>query len=429
MGVKMADPVVRKVLANGLTVQLLPIANFHKTYAILTTNFGSVDRKYKLSPNDEWQTIPDGIAHFLEHKLFEKENYDAFDLFGEHGADANAFTGFTQTSYLFSTTSQLKENLEVLLDFVQAPYFSAASVAKEQGIIGEEIKMYADNPGNRLYMGMMENLYPHDPMHIDIAGTVESIAQITPETLYAVYQAFYQPSNMTLSVVGALDVEETFSWIKNNQAAKEFISASKPIRYPIISDPSGADVIKSRTISMAVERPKVMVGLRGLSSWSKGRDRLKAKSAIELGLEMLFDDTTDNYLQLYNRGILDDSFSFSFEIERGFHFASFATETDQVQAFIDEMKKVLENAEQLLVAGQDQFEATKRASLGRLIFNLDSPEAIANRFEGALFDQATIYDEIAVLEEITFEDVLSATLNFIKPMCLTAMVINPLHND
>ena len=150
MGAKMADPVVRKVLANGLTVQLLPMANFHKTYAILTTNFGSVDRKYKLSPNDEWKTIPDGIAHFLEHKLFEKENYDAFELFGEHGADANAFTGFTQTSYLFSTTSQLKENLEVLLDFVQAPYFSAASVAKEQGIIGEEIKMYADNPGNRL---------------------------------------------------------------------------------------------------------------------------------------------------------------------------------------------------------------------------------------------------------------------------------------
>lgn len=429
MGAMMKDPVVCKALANGLTVQLIPMANFHKTYAILTTDFGSVDRKYKLHPDDDWYEIPDGVAHFLEHKLFEKEDYDAFDLFGEHGADANAFTGFTQTSYLFSTTSQLKENLEVLLDFVQRPYFSAASVAKEQGIIGEEIKMYADNPGNRLYMGMMENLYPHDPMHIDIAGTTESIAQTTPKILYDVYKAFYQPANMTLTVAGSLDVDETFQWIENNQASKEFVAYPKPIRAAIISDPTGADVIKSRTQAMAVERPKVMVGLRGLDTWSNGRERLKIKSAIELGLEMLFDDTMDNYLQLYNRGILDDSFSFSFEIERGFHFATFATETDQVQTFIDEMTKVLAKAEELLVAERTQFEATKRASLGRLIFNLDSPEAIANRFEGALFDQATIYDEIAAMEAITFEDVLAATIAFIKPMRLTSMEIKPLGND
>lgn len=320
----------------------------------------------------------------------------------------------------------MHENLDVLLDFVQTPYFSAASVAKEQGIIGQEIKMYEDNPGNRLYMGMMGNLYPHDPMRIDIAGTIDSISQITPTKLYDAYRAFYQPQNMTLLVVGKLDPTETLTWIADNQAAKTFENLPLPQRDQLITDPTGADVITENEVQMDVQRAKVMVGLRGTYQAPTGQARLRYKSAVELGLELLFDDTSDNYLRLYNEGVLDDSFNFSFEIERGFHFASFATETDHPAQFTAEIKQVLATARDRLLASEDQFNAIKNATLGRLIFNLDSPEAIANRFEGELFDQAMIFDEIETLASITFDEMLEATLQLVAPMRLTQMVVAPL---
>ncbi|MCQ2569933.1 MAG: insulinase family protein [Limosilactobacillus sp.] len=420
------NEVVSQTLANGLQVKLYPMPDYHKTYAILTTNFGSVDRRYRLSDDEDWIEIPDGMAHFLEHKMFEKADYDAFEKFGQYGADANAFTSFTQTSYLFSTTQNLHENLDVLLDFVQTPYFSADSVAKEQGIIGQEIKMYADNPGNRLYMGMMGNLYPNDPMHIDIAGTVASISQITADKLYDAYRAFYQPQNMTLLVVGQLDPSETLTWIEQNQAAKTFATLPLPQRDQLITDPTGADVIAKDEVKMDVQRSKVMVGLRGTYQAPTGKERLRYKSAVELGLELLFDDTSDNYLRLYNEGVLDDSFNFSFEIERGFHFASFAREAEDRARFTAGIKQVLTTAHERLLASEEQFTAIKNATLGRLIFNLDSPEAIANRFEGELFDQAMIFDEIATLASISFTEMVEATMKLIAPMRLTQMVVAPL---
>lgn len=213
-------------LANGLKVRLIPMVGYHKTYAMLTTDFGALDRTLPAAVGG--QSLPAGLAHFLEHKLFEKADHDAFDLFGELGADSNAFTSFTQTSYLYSTTSNFRENLEVLLDFVQTPYFTAQTVAKEIGIISQEIKMYNDNPDSRLYMGMMGNLYPHDPLADDIAGTEESIKTITPELLYQTHAAYYRPEYLTLQVAGNLDPAETLAWIEQNQAAKQF--AAPPAR-------------------------------------------------------------------------------------------------------------------------------------------------------------------------------------------------------
>ena len=190
---KFNQSIYREQLSNGLKVQLLPMEGYHKTYAILTADFGSIDDHFIPYHQKEAITVPDGVAHFLEHKMFEKKDHDAFDLFGKLGADSNAFTSFTQTSYLFSTTSNLHENLDVLLDFVQDPYFTPETVKKEQGIIGQEIQMYEDDPSWRLYLGILGNLYPKDPMRIDIAGTVESISHITPEILMDSYRTFYEP--------------------------------------------------------------------------------------------------------------------------------------------------------------------------------------------------------------------------------------------
>lgn len=278
--------------------------------------FGSIDNTFVPDQKNELLTVPDGVAHFLEHKMFEKADHDAFDLFGKLGADANAFTSFTQTRYLFSTTSHLHENLDVLLDFVQDPYFTEQTVAKEKGIIGQEITMYNDDPSWRLYLGMLGNLYPNDPMHIDIAGTQESIQKITAPILYDAYRTFYQPANMNLFVAGRLDVEQVLAWVEQNQAVKHFDALKLPKRTAGNQIRTANDVIPFRTLTMAVERPKVMVGLRGIQSFENGKERLLYKWRINLLLAMLFDETSANFLRLYDTGVIDDSFNYNFEIQR-----------------------------------------------------------------------------------------------------------------
>src|SRR5690606_13607321 len=189
-------------LDNGLDVYLLPKTGFYKTYATFTTKYGSIDNHFVPLGKEEYVKVPDGIAHFLEHKLFEKEDGDVFQKFSRQGASANAFTSFTRTAYLFSSTSHVEKNLETLLDFVQEPYFTDQTVEKEKGIIAQEIRMYDDNPDWRLYFGMIKNLYEKHPVRIDIAGTVESISAITKDMLYTCYNTFYHPSNMVLFIVG-----------------------------------------------------------------------------------------------------------------------------------------------------------------------------------------------------------------------------------
>src|SRR6478672_4091372 len=171
-------------LPNGLNVYILPKKCFNKTFATFTTKYGSVDNTFVPLGKEEYLKVPDGIAHFLEHKLFEKEDGDVFQQFSKQGASANAFTTFTRTAYLFSSTSNVEQNLETLIDFVQEPYFTEKTVEKEKGIIGQEINMYDDNPDWRLFFGLIENLYQEHPVRIDIAGTVESIAPITKDHLY-----------------------------------------------------------------------------------------------------------------------------------------------------------------------------------------------------------------------------------------------------
>lgn len=419
--------IYRQRLANGLLVQLLPMPGFQKTYATFSTDFGSIDNYF--IPYHEQDPVrgPDGVAHFLEHKMFEKADHDAFDLFGKLGADSNAYTSFTQTSYLFSTTSHLHENLDVLLDFVQDPYFTAQTVQKEQGIIGQEIKMYDDDADWRLYLGLIGNLYPHDPMRIDIAGTVDSISKITPEILMQSYRTFYQPENMNLFIVGSLDPEETLAWIEQNQDAKAFPPAETPRRLFELNDPTAHDVIPFRSLTMNIARPKVMVGLRGIKQFDDGRERLRYKLAIDLLLDVLFDDTSDNYLRLYNNEVLDDSFGYSFEMQRGFHFAYFSSNTDQMERFADEIVAILESADKQIDAARTRFDGIKRAELGRLIGLMDSPEAVANRYAGRLFDGANLMDEIQTLNTITLEDLYQVAKEFITPQGISVYQVVPHH--
>ncbi|WP_251575913.1 EF-P 5-aminopentanol modification-associated protein YfmH [Limosilactobacillus agrestimuris] len=421
------QPIYRQQLANGLTLQMMPMAGYHKTYASYTTDFGSIDNCFVPYDKQDAIKVPDGIAHFLEHKMFEKADHDAFDLFGKLGADSNAFTSFTQTSYLFSTTSHVHESLDVLLDFVQEPYFTEQTVNKEQGIIGQEIKMYEDDASWRLYLGILGNLYPHDPMHIDIAGTVESISKITPEYLMETYKTFYQPSNMNLVLAGNLNPDEIVDWVIQNQSQRQFLPVIKPNRIFNLNDPSAHDVIPFRSLTMDVARPKVIVGLRGIEMPEDGQERLRYKLAIDLLLDVLFDDTSDNYLRLYNNEVLDDSFAYNLEMQRDFYFAYFSSDTDQMERFADEVIAILESADQQIDAARTRFNEIKNAEIGRLTGLLDSPEAVANHYGGKFFDGANLMDEIRVLRSINLDDLYDVAKRFIVSQGISVFQIIPQH--
>src|SRR5699024_3529461 len=254
------ETIYTKTLKNGLPVTLLPKAEMSKTFAIFTTDYGSIDQSFVPLTGSEQVTVPDGIAHFLEHKLFEKEDRDVFMDFGKLGASANAYTSFTKTAYLFSATKHIEENVETLLDFVQEPYFSDDSVEKEKGIIEQEIKMYDDQVDWRAFMGTIEAMFDSHPVNIDIAGTVPSIYKITKEDLYLCYETFYHPSNMTLFIIGNFDPESLMELIEKNQNSKSFEQAKDIERF---FPEEGEEVAKkSLEITMPVSIPKMTIGIK-----------------------------------------------------------------------------------------------------------------------------------------------------------------------
>ena len=224
----LGEQIYTTTLTNGLQVMLLPQPDFHQTYAMLTVKYGSLDDEF--TPYDQYQTVklPAGVAHFLEHKVFEKADYDAFELFSKNGADANAFTTYDKTSFLFTATQNLHANIDILLDTVQTPYFTEQTVNKEKGIIAQEINMYVDDPDWQLFMQLMRNLYPHHPLSHDVAGTVASVQQITAHDLWCAYNNFYVPNNMQLLMTGNFDVHQVSEWIAANQAQRHLLAHALP---------------------------------------------------------------------------------------------------------------------------------------------------------------------------------------------------------
>lgn len=413
------------VLPNGLRVSLLPRKDFHKTYGILTTDYGSIDNTFVPYGKEEMVRVPDGIAHFLEHKMFEKKDYDAFDLFGRYGASSNAFTSFTKTSYLFSATRNVKECVGILLDFVQNPYFSEKTVEKERGIIGQEIKMYDDDPSWQLYFGMIGNLYPETPLSSDIAGTVDSIGQITAADLYTCYNTFYQPCNMNLFLVGGFDRDEIMRLIEENQAKKTFGAPFEITRAPIVTDSEGKDIIPYRMNEFDVQRPSAIVGIKGLDEVPEGRDGLFYKLTLEVLMCLLYGETSKQYLELYDKGVLDDSFGYDVTVERGYHFVTMSGDTDSPQELSNAVIEIAENAQGILENAEEQFELVCRELIGRCISSMNSLESIANRYDGSLFDGATVFDYVPLLERMTLDDVRKTAGEFIRSEAVSVYQILP----
>lgn len=417
------ETLYHEVLPNGLTVYLLPKNDYHKTYGLFSTNYGSIDNEFIPYGSDKKIKVPDGIAHFLEHKLFEKEDGDVFQLFGQQGASANAFTSFTKTSYLFSTTDQVEKNLTTLLDFVQAPYFTEETVNKEKGIIGQEIQMYEDDPNWRMFFGILNNLYPEHPLHIDIAGTVESIEAITADDLYTCYRTFYQPSNMVLFVVGKLEPEKLMELIRTNQNAKDFPPAQKIKRY--FPDNNG-DIIAKSSMRSAITRDKFVLGIKGLDVLpAEGKELLGYKTALNLLFQLLLGNTSQNYLKMYNDGLIDDSFGFEFSLDREFHFADFSGDTDQPEKAAEKVKEILLHFEEDQELSEENLTLLKKKMLGQYFQTLNSLEYIANQFTQSLFGDQTLFDLPEIIESIQLADVLKVGRSFIKEEAFSEFYMQP----
>lgn len=413
-----------EVLDNGLTVFILPKREFHKTYGLFSTNYGSIDNEFAYQ-GEKRKKVPDGIAHFLEHKMFEKKEGDIFQEFGRLGASANAFTSFTKTSYLFSATDHIKDNLLTLLDFVQAPYFTPETVEKEKGIIAQEIQMYQDNPDWQLFFGLLQNLYPKHPLHIDIAGTVNSIDKITVDDLYECYQTFYHPSNMILFVVGNIDPQETMSWVKNNQAEKNFTDIREIYRY--FPQETTFDINSYSSKTMSVSRPKATLGVRGFQeNLPKGdKAQLRFRTAMNLLLQLLLGNTSKNYLRLYQEGIIDDSFGFDFSLERSFHMADFSSDTGRPEEFLQEIEDILLNFANEEEVNEENLERLKKKMLGKYFQSLNSLEFIANQFTQDLFGTLTLFDLPEIIRSIQLQDCLDAGNYLLKKEAMARFCLKP----
>jgi predicted Zn-dependent peptidase len=411
-------------LPNGLQVYLLPKPGFQKTYATFTTKYGSIDNTFQRQGKEKHQ-VPDGIAHFLEHKMFEQESgEDVFQQFARQGAAANAFTSFTRTAYLFSCTDHTSENLLTLLDFVQEPYFTDQNVDKEKGIIGQEIKMYDDNPDWRSYFGLIEAFYQNHPVKIDIAGTVESISKITKETLYDCYHTFYHPSNMLLFVVGGIDAEKTMQLIQNNQAAKKFDSPAKIDRfYP--EEPNAVSEPK-KIMKLSVHTPKCLMGYKEKNTKVNctGTERLKQELSTQICLDAMFSTSSDFYQSLYDDGVIDDTFGFDYSLEPRYGFTMFGGDTHQPEELI---KRIQEEVPRRLSAGitQEEFDRIQKKRIGASLRSLNSLEWIANQFTSYRFQDADLFDIIPTLEKLTLEDVNKRLRSHFQPEQFAISLVMP----
>lgn len=410
-------------LGNGLDVYILPKKGFNKTYATFTTKYGSIDNHFLPPGKEEFVKVPDGIAHFLEHKLFEKEDGDVFQQFSKQGASANAFTSFTRTAYLFSSTSNVEQNLETLLDFVQEPYFTEKTVEKEKGIIGQEITMYDDNPDWRLYFGLIENMYKNHPVKIDIAGTIESISHITKDMLYECYETFYHPSNMLLFIVGPVDPEQTMKLVKDNQDKKEY-KEQPEIKRQFDEEPMEAAENK-KILEMNVQTSKCLVGVKSKNVNQTGREMLKNELSVNVLLDILFGKSSDHYSSLYNEGLIDDTFSYDYTQEQGFGFAMVGGDTNDPDRLAEVLQNMLLEAKEKGAISQETLDRTKKKKIGAFLRSVNSPEYIANQFTRYAFNEMDLFDVVPTLESITLDDVENAAGNLISEERFTVCQVVP----
>ncbi len=419
------ESVLSGVHESGLRVFIIPKKGFSKYYAIYGTEYGSLDNVLKMPDTGEEIALPDGIAHFLEHKLFEEEDGgNAFDRFALTGANSNAFTSFDMTAYLFSCTDNFYENLEILLEFVNKPYFTDENVAKEQGIIGQEIKMYDDDPSWRLFFNMLQAMYHKNPVKTDIAGTVESISHITPELLYKCCRAYYNPSNMILVMVGDVDVEKATKYID------KYVSSEKKlgrIEREKVDEPQ--DVVKKYTSQkMSVSRPIFLMAFKEKEQYIYGQELLKKQAMTEILMEILFGKSSEFFMELYSEGLIDSSFDKDVELEKNYGFSSISGETNDPKQVYERVLGYLKKIKTCGVSEND-VERAKRVLIGKALRKYNNVEIIGNDFIRNAMNEVNPLSFNEVVENITVDELMNRFIEHFDEESCVLSVVEPLSEE
>ena len=414
---QLGEKVYREVLSNGLTVAVVPRPGFTKKLCYFVTDFGAIHTEFTLD-GKKW-SVPAGIAHYLEHKMFDLPGRDVSAEFAALGAIPNAFTGYDVTAYYFSCTENFRECLDLLLEFVSTPYFTEETVQKEQGIIGQEIDMNRDNPDTQIFEMLMENMYDHHPIRVPILGRRETIANITPENLTACHKAFYRPDNMLLCVVGDVDPEEVKAIAEKRLGNPELPPVERIRRWeePLTCQTS----YEEKTMDVAM--PMFHLGFK-CESWEPGEEATRRELTAELAAEALFGESSSLYQQLYEAGLIDTSFGGGFETIDGMALFTASGDSNNPKAVTE---AILARADQIVREGLDEadFLRMKRSALGRRIRSLDSFDATCYRICAYHFSGFDYFRFPAVYRDIQAADVCSFLKKSITRDNMSLAVILP----
>lgn len=382
---------------SGLKIFVMPKENYKSTYAVFGTKYGSIDTRFKRSDSDEFTVVPEGIAHFLEHKLFESEELDAFTRYAETGASANAYTSFDKTCYLFQCSDRFEDSLRILLDFVTHPYFTKETVEKEQGIIGQEITMYYDVAGWMSTFNLLRCLYKNHPVRIDIAGTVESISEITDKLLYDCYNTFYNLHNMALVVVGNADVDKIIAICDECLEKAENVSVERSF------EDEPREIVKAYDeYHLAMSVPVFSFGYK--EKCETPERTLKEIVETNILLEVLIGESSPLYSSLIEKGLINSQFSKEYFVGYGYETIMFDGESTNPQAVADEIK--LEVA-RLKKDGIDDnlFETVRRNLYGKEIMQYNDIDAVANGMISCYFSDYGIFDTMDIYKNVTKADI------------------------
>jgi len=412
---RIGESVYREILPNGLLINIVPKRDFARSYAFFATRYGGMDTRFCL--NGKWLDTPAGIAHYLEHKMFDTKEGNALQELAKNGAEPNAFTSNAITGYYFDSTAHFEENLEILLSFVSVPYFTEESVAKEQGIIGQEIRMIEDNPDWQIYTRMLQAMYSTSTARTSIAGTVESISHITAETLYDCHKAFYTPSNMVLTVVGNVDPVHVVDMAKRILPREK----AEPIQRDYGAEPM-AVAEKETKMAMEVSCPQFLTGFK-CDPTENGEEYMRQALIGDMACDILLGDSSPLYLRLYDEGLINTSFGGAYEMMPGVAYLYAGGDSKDARTVVAEIQK---EARRLVEEGIDEafYQRIRRAAFGSNLRGLNSFENIAVSLSEGYFHG---YDPLRfpqVFDTITKEDVVEfLRRNITEERCVLSEIV------
>ena len=408
---KVQEKVYIEKLKNGLTVMIIPKKGVQKKYAIIGTNYGSNDSKFIVPGEDKETEVPKGVAHFLEHKMFEQESgINSLDTLTALGVEANAYTTNDHTAYLFECTENFYPALDELMDYIQHPYFTDENVEKEKGIIGQEIMMYDDYPEWKVYLNALEAMYYEHPIKLDITGTIETISHINKEILYKCYNTFYNPSNMVMVVCGDFEPEKLIEEIKKRLINKEANGEIKRI-YPKEKE----DIVKNKVEEkMDVSQPLFVIGIKDKIADTK--ERVRKHIAVEILLNMIIGKSSKLYKELYEEGLLYATPSLDYEFSKDYAHILITGQSPKPEIVYEKFKQQVNNMKNTTIDSQE-FNRIKKRIYGEYIKEYNDVSNIARMFLADFFKEINSFDyleEMLIINEQYVDQVLKSVFDDTK---------------